>query len=394
MQPGAYAHSTATIPSHPYPDVAGIQLRADSFPTWLLAQVDRESWPRKLHLLDAGCGTGVSLAAVAALHPEAHVAGVDLSEPSIARARERLAGRPDVELIAGDLHDPAVTARLRATAPSGFDVIWLSGILHHVPDPAALLARLVPLLAVDGVVSVMVYGAYGRLPATRLSRALALAEPDPAARGALARTWLRALEPGPILRAPFDDGRTVGDVELADRYLHPLARPMRVEELFATLDAGGLRWLRWLEPRAWSPRARLGPEAAASLGDLDERAQALVLQELFDHPSLECLATHPERAGRPAADGELAGQVVDRNPQVALQRIERSVGPVLLDEGVQVRLRAGAWEPLDARERALFLVCNGPILGSELIAAAGLTASEGDAGLRSLLERELFFRPV
>lgn len=381
---------------YPYPDPSGLQIRADAFPSWLIAQVDREAWPRGLTLLDAGCGTGAALAAPAALHPELRAVGVDLSEPSIRKASQRLSGLANVRLFVGDLLDPALAEALRAEAPAGFDVIYLSGVLHHVADPGALLRQLATLLAPDGVISLMVYAHYGRLPATRLARALQLALPDaPERRGELARALLDSLEPGPILRAPFDDGRTVGEVELADRYLHPHARPMRVAELLDLLDGAGLRWLRWLEPRAWSPRAVLGPGPAAdALEGLDMRTQAQVLEELFDHPALECLVTHASRDERAPPEEDPMLWVIDRNPQVALSTVTRAVGPTRLDEGVSTRLRAGPREPLVGPDAALFLAIDGPIRASELVEQLGMAPPVAADALRRLLSRELIFRPV
>lgn len=380
---------------YPYPDYTGLQVRADSFPHWLIAQVDREQWPRELTLLDAGCGTGAGLAAAAALHPAVKAVGVDLSGASIELARQRLAGLQNVGLMAGDLMDPAVAAALRTEAPAGFDVIYLSGVLHHVGEPGALLRQLAGLLAPDGVISLMVYAHYGRLPATRLHRALALASPEAAGRPALARAILDSLEPGPILRGPFDDARTVGEVELADRYLHPHAEPMRVSELFALLDGAELRLLRWLEPRAWSPRAVLGDgPAARAIEALDPRVQAQVLEELFDHPALECLLTHASRGDRPPPEEDPLERVIDRNPQVALRGVVRAVGPLRLDEGQQARLRGGPWEPIEGLDAALFGAIEGPIRFGELLAQGGFEPRAATEALERLLARELIYRPV
>jgi len=47
-------------------------------------------WP-ELHILDAGCGTGVGTDYLAHLNPTAQVIGIDLSETALAIAQERVA---------------------------------------------------------------------------------------------------------------------------------------------------------------------------------------------------------------------------------------------------------------------------------------------------------------
>src|SRR5262245_18036823 len=54
-------------------------------------------------VLDVGCGCGQTLLELAELvGPAGRVLGVDISEPMLARARERAAGRPTIELALGD----------------------------------------------------------------------------------------------------------------------------------------------------------------------------------------------------------------------------------------------------------------------------------------------------
>lgn len=376
---------------HPYPGPVGVQLRADSFPGWLLAQVERESYPRRWGLLDLGCGTGPALAPIAALHPAAQVVGVDLSEASLAQIPSE--GLPNLGLLRADLLDDRTVDLLLEQAPGGWDVVWCSGVLHHLSDPALGLRQIKRLLAPDGVVSLMVYGHYGRLPAARMARAITLLQPydDERALG-LVRDLLGSLDQGPLSRPPWND--RAPDVELADRYLHPLARSFKVAELLTLLAEEGLRPLRWLEPRAWSPRAALGPGRAAELAEaLPPTQRWQWMEQLFDHNALELLLTHSGTADRAVAPlgPEL---VVDWNPQAALRVAERTLGLGRFVERAEVRLRAGPWEPLDAPGLALARAVAGPTrLGELLEAIPGGPSPELEQAAARMLDAEWLYRP-
>jgi ubiquinone/menaquinone biosynthesis C-methylase UbiE len=60
-------------------------------------------------VLDVGCGCGQTLLELAALvGPTGHVLGVDISEPMLARAAERIAANPEVALLCADAQTHAL----------------------------------------------------------------------------------------------------------------------------------------------------------------------------------------------------------------------------------------------------------------------------------------------
>jgi SAM-dependent methyltransferase len=85
-------------------------------------------------VLDVGCGAGAWTALFA--HRYRRVVGIELSHKMIAAARERLAGRDNVELIVGDA--------LRVPVDGPFDGAFLGGLLMYLnrDDAVRLLARL------------------------------------------------------------------------------------------------------------------------------------------------------------------------------------------------------------------------------------------------------------
>lgn len=101
-------------------------------------------------VLEAGCGTGAQTVAIAQRSRGARIVAVDVSAASLAQARARVsaAGLSNVEFRQADL-------LALPFAPASFDHIFLCFVLEHLPDPAATLARLRPLLRADGTITVI-----------------------------------------------------------------------------------------------------------------------------------------------------------------------------------------------------------------------------------------------
>ena len=85
---------------------------------------------RFVAILDVGCGTGATLAAVLDAHPSVVAHGIDLSPEMVAVARKRLGSRADVR-VADAEHLPLPDASV--------DLVTCVDSLHHYPDPGAAL---------------------------------------------------------------------------------------------------------------------------------------------------------------------------------------------------------------------------------------------------------------
>jgi SAM-dependent methyltransferase len=108
---------------------------------------DVPPWRGQGRYLDVGCGSGGSLGAQKALGWR--VAGIEVDEAAAAKAR-----RFTDEVHVGDV----LGARV---APGSFDVVSAFHVLEHVPDPVALLRRMLDWLAPGGLVIVEVPNAGG-----------------------------------------------------------------------------------------------------------------------------------------------------------------------------------------------------------------------------------------
>jgi SAM-dependent methyltransferase len=79
--------------------------------------------------LELGCGTGVFLERAAATG--ARIVAIDLSQPLLRQARERMAGSPRVRLVCGN-------AEAMPYADGTFDAVYGSSVVHHLDLDRAL----------------------------------------------------------------------------------------------------------------------------------------------------------------------------------------------------------------------------------------------------------------
>ncbi len=118
--------------------------------------------PPGLRVLEIGCGTGDTLAA---LKPALGV-GLDFSPSTIAEAR---AAHPGLEFHVGDAEDPEVIAAL----PGSFDVILIVDTIGFLDDVQGLFERLHPLCTRETRLVVAYYSHLWR-PLLRLAEGLGL----------------------------------------------------------------------------------------------------------------------------------------------------------------------------------------------------------------------------
>jgi ubiquinone/menaquinone biosynthesis C-methylase UbiE len=97
------------------------------------------------HLLEVGCGRGVSLPLILETFQAATADGIDLDPAQIARARKRLAGEYGSRIV---LHVASVTDL--AFADGSFDAVFDFGILHHVPEWQSGIAEIRRVLKPGG----------------------------------------------------------------------------------------------------------------------------------------------------------------------------------------------------------------------------------------------------
>jgi len=104
-------------------------------------------------VLDYGCGPGHDLIGFGTYSACKRLVGVDVSSSSVAESRVRLA-------LHGISAETMVLDSRVIELPfedATFDHIHSSGVLHHTPDPVAILKELKRVLKPEGSINVMVY---------------------------------------------------------------------------------------------------------------------------------------------------------------------------------------------------------------------------------------------
>lgn len=118
---------------------------------WLVeaAEVPAEAW-----VLDVGCGKGaVTIPAAQAVGPRGHVTGIDLAEPMLAHAKERIeaAGLSNVSFTEGDAEAPDIYP---GWPPESFDVVLAGNVLQFLPRPVQAVLHWYALLTARGTLGV------------------------------------------------------------------------------------------------------------------------------------------------------------------------------------------------------------------------------------------------
>jgi ubiquinone/menaquinone biosynthesis C-methylase UbiE len=105
-------------------------------------------FPEGSSILEAGCGVGAQTVFLAENNPGSTITCVDISEKSLAEARLKLSGVPNVTFRQGDLFDLPFPE-------GGFDHVFLCFVLEHLPDPVRALTCLKRTLKPGGTVTVI-----------------------------------------------------------------------------------------------------------------------------------------------------------------------------------------------------------------------------------------------
>ena len=294
--------------------------RADSHLFW-----PSEAYRDDRSILVAGCGS-VQAAHYAVRWPRARVVGIDVSETSLAFSRE-LKGKHALE----NLELARLAIEDAAQLGETFEHIVATGVLHHLPDPAAGLRALRGVLERDGAMHLMLYAPYGRAGIYLLqeyARRLHLRWSVGEIRDLVAT--LKALPPdhpiAPLLRSAPDFATPAG---VADALLHPNDRPYSVPQVLELLESAGLRFGRWL---------RQAPYLACcgAIASTPHAAALTAMPDAAEHAAMELfrgsMTRHSAIAHRSDRDAPAAPDFED-----ALEYV-----PVRLPETVAVRERLPA----------------------------------------------------
>lgn len=291
---------------------------------WLTAYnfcAGRKPARQDIRILDAGCGSGVGTEYLVHLNPDAHVVGIDLSAGTLAVAKERCqrSGANRVEFHQLSLFDADQLA-------GEFDLINCVGVLHHTPDPIRGIQALAQKLAPGGIMHIFVYGELGRWEVKLMQEAIALLQGDK--RG----DYRDGVQIGRQIFASLPENNRLVKREqerwsienhrdecFADMYVHPQEIDYNIDSLFELIDASGLEFVGFSNPKVWQLERLLGktPDLIDRAKDLTDR-QRYRLIELLDPETIShyefFLARSPFTKTDWSSDQVLLAAIPERSP--------------------------------------------------------------------------------
>lgn len=340
-------------------------------------------WPERAppsnpSILVAGCGTSQA-AILAYTNPQARVIGIDVSPASLEHAIKLKAKHTldNLELRVMDLHD--VTELGQA-----FDLIYATGVLHHLSDPSKGLRALTQVMANDGVMCVMLYAKYMRAGVSMVQEALRHLQAEQNATGIIAaRNILDSLPrwhaARPYLRGAAGDLND--DACLVDTFLHKQERAYTVPEILELTNMCGLKFQGWTDNLDYYPDGAIATEhpAYAAITVLPDEKQWAVTELLYNSSACHSFLL------RKKGDEENVHPTFNDASFLHWIPARRYLLNVDDNQNATVLTRSNHTMKLQGLERALFLAIDGMTSCGALIEKLSLSKNDADKARRFFL---------
>ncbi len=188
-------------------------------------------------VLDAGTGTGSRLIEAAAALRKTHFVAVDVSEVSLAIAKQAAAERGirNIEFRLLDLTEDEI-------GPERFDIVLSMGVIHHLSDPQRGLRNLATNLGPEGIVFLYLYGRHGGQERMRRKQIVSLLLGDDSRNFEKGIALVKGLgfdtfEYGWIQNV---DDETTRNAMIVDAYLHVNEKLFDAADIIDLLKGSGL----------------------------------------------------------------------------------------------------------------------------------------------------------
>jgi 2-polyprenyl-3-methyl-5-hydroxy-6-metoxy-1,4-benzoquinol methylase len=236
-----------------------------------------------IRILDAGCGTGSGTDYLIHLNPAAEVTAIDLSEKALSVAEERCNRSGVIAKHAKPVNFYNLKLEEAIQLEGEFDFINCVGVLHHLPEPDKGIQALAQKLKPGGILHIFVYAELGRWEIALMQKAIALLQGDK--RG----DYRDGVKVGREIFANLPEHNRLlqqekklwslenhRDESFADMYVHPQEIDYNVETLFDLIEASGLDFVGFSNPKYWQLERLLGESA-----ELMTRGKALSDRTLY-----------------------------------------------------------------------------------------------------------------
>ena len=236
-----------------------------------------------IRILDAGCGTGSGTDYLIHLNPEAEVTAIDLSEKALEVAKERCQRSGVIAKHAKPVKFFNLKLEEATQLEGEFDFINCVGVLHHLPEPETGIKAIASKLKPGGILHIFVYAELGRWEISLMQKAIALLQGDK--RG----DYRDGVKVGREIFANLPENNRIlqqekklwslenhRDESFADMYVHPQEIDYNVETLFDLIEASGLDFIGFSNPKYWQLDRLLGKSE-----ELMSRAEKLSDRQLY-----------------------------------------------------------------------------------------------------------------
>jgi SAM-dependent methyltransferase len=388
---------------YPYPSGSPM-MRTGTDVNLLLSYVNncREN-TGSIHVLDAGCGRGVGLIGAAMLQPDVHFIGADINTTAIneARLNAKNRGLTNIHFVEADL----MTLEGVEVPLGGFDVIYSSGVIHHLSKPLTGLSNLEKVLAPHGVISLMVYGSYGRQALYRLIDGIDLMFPDEneiEERLPLARLLTQAANQTIFKGNYWENTSATDDIEFIDRCLNVNEVSYDINSLWQLIDDAKMKFIRWDDPEEWSINRLFDNVVLKNkLNQLDNKEQYKIIERTFERPRLELIISKSTNSPRPSAPVDAIEEVnFSVSPEVSFSIEKRNLNGFQRIETLKFRIKTKEPQQIPnglLAQAALMLVDQNTLFsGNDMINALiekGATKIESIAVLLKLVSLNIIYCP-
>lgn len=358
---------------------------------------------RPLQVLDAGCGRGPGVIGAASLQPNVNFTAIDINSVGLAEARAnaKARGLTNINFVQADL----MTLEGLDVPEGGFDVIYSSGVLHHLADPQVGLNNLTHILAPHGVISLMLYGSFGRQALYRLIEGINIISPKDASiesRIPMGRLLSKAAEETIFKDNYWKNTYRNPDVEFVDTCLNVNEVSYDIAGLWQLITQANMKFVRWVEPDVWSVDKRFSdPDLLARLKELSAFEQYQVIERLFEAPKLDfiiCGAGNDARERITVAEIEASTFVVNPETSFFIEKRNQDQSQRIESVGYKVRHREkqNVSDPILAQLILLLAEQTTSFKGTELIdvlAQSGVEREMANEVIFDLLDEEIIFIP-
>ena len=273
-----------------------------------------------IRILDAGCGTGSGTDYLIHLNPEAAVTAIDLSEKALEVAKERCQRSGVIAKHAKPVQFFNLKLEEATQLEGEFDFINCVGVLHHLPEPEKGIQALAQKLKPGGILHIFVYAELGRWEISLMQKAIALLQGNK--RG----DYRDGVKVGRTIFANLPESNRLlqqakklwslenhRDESFADMYVHPQEIDYNVETLFDLIEASGLDFVGFSNPKYWQLDRLVGKseDLMSRSKDLSDRALYRLIELLVPRLTpYEFFLSKPPLSKQDWSDDTLLNQAI------------------------------------------------------------------------------------